>query len=123
MWTPGRGSSVVVPGGSKTSDLKPKCTNRSVWSFRWGEPVPSATPATDTKPLWPGGSTLPAWMTRAEAGAASPIAAAHAPTMATRHLIGARDRTGAAPLGAPVPGALGSQPWPTDTNGCRSRST
>src|SRR4051794_25262101 len=39
--------------------------NRPSWSVRCGDPVPVARPGADTKPLCPGGSTLPAWRTAA----------------------------------------------------------
>ena len=56
MVTPGRGLS-VSPGWPNMADLKPKSMKSWVWSARCGEPVPMATPAVDTWPLWPGGST------------------------------------------------------------------
>src|SRR5437899_6109947 len=43
----------------------------------------------ETKPLWPGGSTLPAWITRAAAGAAQASAAARIPATTPRHIAGA----------------------------------
>src|SRR3954454_9275920 len=69
--TPGFGVSSLVPPSPSIAGLNWKFTNSEVWSFRWGEPVPSATPEGDTNPLWPGGSTLPASRTRALAAAGS----------------------------------------------------
>jgi len=51
----------------KVAGLWRNSMNGWVWSDRCGDPLPDATPGSDTNPLWPGGRMVSAWMTRAAA--------------------------------------------------------